>query len=259
MQFKPEVFFSSALNSRKTCYVLLPPSYDQSSEEFPVIYLLHGMHGGETDWIYKGNVVSKIQELYSQQQLRESIFVLPSDGGYDKGTFYVDWYDGSGNYEQYFIYDLVQFIDSQFRTIKTPKHRAIGGLSMGGYGAFMLSLRNPNLFGAAASLSGAIGHLSSFLEADRARLVGPVTGPHALKYDLAQLAAQRVTDLDRPDLYVNCGTEDFLYEGNVWFKNHLDSLDYPATYKEYPGEHNWIYWETHIADALLFFESSFKN
>lgn len=79
MILRTEIIYSRELNSRKTCYVGLPDGY-----------------GAETDWISKGNAIETTDSLFSQSKLRESIIVMPSDGGYDIGTFYADWYDGSG-------------------------------------------------------------------------------------------------------------------------------------------------------------------
>lgn len=250
--------YSDALNSRKTVYVSLPASYEEDgTERYPVIYLLHGRGGNETDWIYKGRIKETLAQLSQSSQLRDAILVMPGDGGYDRGTFYADWYDGSGNFEQYMIHDVIPEIDRSFRTIPSRSGRVIGGFSMGGYGAFMLALNHPELFGAAGSISGALLPLDQYPKEDRARIVGPPNGPHAQRYDLYRLAKQSESFSLRPELYFTCGSEDDLLEGNRYMNSFLDQLQYRHFYSEQPGEHSWEFAKEHVSEILLFFERYF--
>lgn len=257
MNLLPHTFYSGALNGRRTCYVYLPNSYEHSDRRYPVIYLLHGRSGSETDWSYKGRAVQTVEKWNAEGKLRDVIVVMPSDGGHDRGTFYADWYDGSGHFEQYIIYDLLGEIDREYRTLASRNGRVIGGFSMGGYGAFMLALRHPDKFGAAASLSGAFGKFEDFPLWERARIFGPPGGPHERKYDLNVLAEQSESYAYRPELFFNCGLDDFLLDGNRYFQKKLDELKYRHFYEEHPGEHNWEYVVNHLPDVLEFFERYF--
>lgn len=268
MIVRPVTFYSSALNRRCVCYVGLPDHYDaDESKRYPVIYLLHGKTGMETDWLYKGNAEQIIQEMWDKNQLREAIIVMPNDGGHSDGTFYVDWYDGSGNFEQYMIYDLVPMIDAEFRTYPSRLSRVIGGLSMGGYGAVMLALKNPSLFGAAVSFSGALGDILSLTGGEQhlymasafAPILGPAHGEHAQQYRLKNLALHRIEENNGPALYINCGKQDYLYEANIGFTNYLRKIGYNHQYEEFEGEHNWDYWQENLSRGLAFFESYFEK
>ncbi len=127
--------------------VYVPDSYDQNNREYPVVYLLHGLNGSESDWTEKkGDAHLTVERMAAEGKLPECIVVMPSDGGYGHGTFYMDWYDGTGNFEQYIICDLIPFIDSTYRTIASREGRAVCGLSMGGYGAVMLALKKIRRF-----------------------------------------------------------------------------------------------------------------
>lgn len=263
MAVKPFPFFSGALYARKTCFVYLPPSYETAIDQrYPVVYLLHGLYGSESNWSEKGAAAQTLDSMIAESQMRECIVVMPNDGGHAQGTFYADWYDGSGNFEQYMIDDLVPAIDGAFRTIPDNSMRAISGLSMGGFGSVMLALRNPDIFGAAASLSGVLTSIESMKreEFDRSnfsQIFGPKSGPYAKQYDLHVLASLRANESNRPQLYFNCGTEDYLYHFNVEFDRYLTELGYSHEYEQYPGEHNWEYWTEHLEDALLFIEKAF--
>ncbi|WP_248925648.1 alpha/beta hydrolase [Paenibacillus hamazuiensis] len=259
-------FFSGALYSRKTCCVYVPPGYDSSDEDtaYPVIYLLHGLYGHQLSWLQNGSAEPTLDRMIESGELRPCIVVMPDDGGYDHGTFYIDWYDGSGHFEQYFVYDLVPHIDRNFRTAADRRHRVLSGLSMGGFGACYLALRHPDLFGAAASLSGALGSTAEFGEKEFARsnfgrIVGPAGGPYARERDLYRLAESKIGSPDRPALYFNCGVEDYLHPMNMAFKRHLDAIGYPYRYEEFAGEHNWAYWTGHLPDALRFLEDWFAG
>ncbi|KEQ24402.1 alpha/beta hydrolase [Paenibacillus tyrfis] len=264
MGVTPFAFFSGALFARKLCYVYLPPSYNESEDtRYPVIYLLHGLYGNETSWSVKGNAEQTIEKLMASDDLRESIVVMVSDGGYGHGTFYVNWFDGSGRFEDYFLYDLIPAIDREFRTIAAPSHRALCGLSMGGYGSFVLALRNPHLFGSAASIAGALmsaGLMTeAFLRTDVCRMIGPAHGPYAQELDLHVLAARRVKEEVRPALHFNCGTADSLFPLNSAYQALLKQIGYSHEYMEFEGDHNWEYFGGHLPEALRFIERCFAG
>lgn len=161
---------------------------------------------------------------------------------------------------------MVAEIDVAYRTISSKKMRSVAGLSMGGYGAVMLALRNPNVFGAAASLSGA---LSSFNHIEKEvfdslnfpQIFGPHRGSYANSYDLHVLAELRKKDAktDFPDIYINCGKDDRLYNFNVEFHDYLTKINYDHEYAEFHGGHTWEYWSEHLKDVLLFFEKRYNK
>lgn len=260
MDAKPALFYSYALNRRQICYVQLPGGYEESDERrYPVIYLLHGRNGMELDWPVHGEAGETLVDMVGSGKLRDAILVMPNDGGYNRGTFYVNWYEGANcRFEDYILHDLVKFIDTKFKTVAAPQARVIAGDSMGGYGAAMLALRHPDVFGAAASLSGNMQVLQTLRHDEVAPMYGPVDGPYARQYDLAALAEQAVHSPVRPRLYFDCGVDDFLYPTNLFFERHLLDIGYPHLFQRFPGDHDWAYWKEHLRDAFVFFESHFK-
>jgi S-formylglutathione hydrolase FrmB len=223
------------------------------------MYMLHGMNGTEVSWMNNAKAQETVLKQMESGELPECIVVMPNDGEYGQGTFYMDWYDGTGNFEQYIVHDLIPFIDNEYRTLATRESRVVCGYSMGGFGAFSLSLRHPSLFGAATSLSGALASIAAlpYREFIRSpiypRMVGPVNGPYARAHDLAVLAAQRQEEGIMPALYFDCGTEDFLHPLNAGFHKFLNSISYTHVYREFQGDHNWSYWIEHLPDTLAFF------
>ena len=133
----------------------------------------------------------------------------------------------------------------------------VAGLSMGGYGAMKLALSHPDRFAAAASLSGAMdveATRSGSLGSDRDRLFRQIWGDESISgtpNDLFWLLDQCArSGGPRPKLYQCCGTEDFLYEQNLRFRDVVRRTDYDYTYEEGPGAHDWAYWDAKIQDVL---------
>ena len=135
-----------ALGTRTKVRVLLPDGYRAGDDRrYPVLYLLHGAGGDETDWTDDGAA--------ARATAGKPLIVVMPDGG--KAGWYTDWSnDGAGGppaWERYHVRELVPLVDQRFRTIPARRGRAIAGLSMGGFGAFSYAARHPDLFTAAAS------------------------------------------------------------------------------------------------------------
>ena len=151
-------------------------------------------------------------------------------------------------YEQH-ILECVRFIDDTFATIDSPSGRAIGGLSMGGYGAMKLGLKYPDIFGSIASHSGVLDIAASYREAADLHLTDIFGAELPAEEDCFQLAAKPGA---KPAIYFDCGDEDFLLEQNRRFSAHLQQLGLAHEYHEHPGGHTWRYWDQHVVEALDF-------
>ena len=215
---------------------------------FPVFYLLHGLSDDHTAWTRRSSIERYVQEL-------PWIVVMPNG----ERSFYTDSVSAPKlAFETFFLKDLIGFVDSTFQTIPTRAGRVIAGLSMGGYGAFKLALKHPDLFCAAVSHSGAVAFASQPIGKewdDRQQWVSifgddPTGGPE----DIFALA-EKSDPTTRPALRLDCGVDDFLIESNRHLHSHLDTLKIPHEYSEYPGAHTWEYWDTHVQDTIAFFKT----
>ncbi|HSA54816.1 MAG TPA: alpha/beta hydrolase family protein [Gemmatimonadaceae bacterium] len=284
-------FWSQALGTRKRFLVWLPPSYEaERGRRYPVAIYLHGAFGDETNWTRLGALAGTLDSL-AAAGMPELIVVMPDgdDGWYTTwnwlgdyaacrrnrpgdaepaATYCVPW----PHYDDYIARDLVAHVDRTFRTIADRRHRGIAGLSMGGYGAVTLALSYPDVFGAAASHSGA---LAPAFQRRAASTVRPsfdldsleAAYPEALWAQLrvvfgrdsvgwfardplrkAQQLAQ-TRPLQMPALYVDCGSEDPLLAQNRIFRDGLRALGIDLAYVEYPGAHEWEYWRRHAAQS----------
>jgi S-formylglutathione hydrolase FrmB len=242
MAFCELQYFSPALGKQMACNVIVPERADLK-RPFAVFYLLHGLSDNHTIWHRRTSIERYVEGL--------PLVVVMPDGG---RSFYVNSKDGQ-KWGDSIVNDLVGLIDRTFPTRAERGGRAIGGLSMGGYGAVRLALGHPDKFASANSHSGALAFAHKPIVPNNpqaqefARIVGenPVGGPN----DLFTLA-QHIDKEHLPKLRIDCGTEDFLLQDNRDFHKHLEDLKLPHEYQEFPGAHNWEYWDNHVREAIAF-------
>lgn len=238
-----ELFYSSAsLGKQTACNVFVPQNVPGP---FGVLYLLHGLSDNHSIWQRHTRLETYLGGL--------PLMVVMPDGG--RG-FYTDAEQGPA-YESAIVKDLIPFIDATFNTRAERGGRCVGGLSMGGYGGVKLALKYPELFVSGHSHSGALDFARNFAARDGddwAREYTPVFGTNAAggPNDCFALAEKTVGDAHRPALRIDCGVDDFLLEDNRAFHAHMNAIGYTHEYEEFPGAHNWDYWDTHIREALLF-------
>ena len=232
-------WFSKTLEKQVATTVILP---DIGKPPFATFYLLHGLSDDHTIWQRRTRIEWYVRTL-------PLIVVMPD--GY-RG-FYTD-YDPGPLYAKYINEELVAMIERTFPAKPSRDSRCIGGLSMGGYGAMRAALAYPDLYASANSHSGAVLHGSKTWpqeKLDRSELFG--RDPRGTNHDLLKLAADaQRTRVALPKLLIDCGTEDFLIEDNREFHAKLKSMGIEHQYKEFPGAHDWDYWDQHVQEAIAF-------
>ena len=239
MAFGEFYYHSPALGKATNCNVIFPEN-KQHDGPYPTLYLLHGLTDDYTIWQRRTSIERYVQTL--------PLIVVMPDGG--RG-----WYSNADQgyaYEDAIINDCIGFIDRTFASDARREARAIGGLSMGGYGAIKLALQHPDKFVSAHGHSGAYGFGHAQWRGEDTefqRIIGPQASGGPL--DLWRIAAASSAP-NRPALRIDCGTSDFLIEQNREFHAHLDELQIAHEYEEFPGAHDWGYWDKHIQSALRF-------
>lgn len=230
------------MGRRVSMNVILP---EVGKPPFATLYLLHGLSDDHTRWLRQTSIERYVEGL--------PLIVVMPDGG--RG-FYTTHNQGH-DYARYIAHDCVQFVERNFPARSRRQSRCIGGLSMGGYGALRIALGYPDLFISANSHSGALMVGSRKRQKDRPLSeweFNAIFGrnPAGTDHDLLHLAQNALTAGRLPKIRIDCGVDDFLIESNRTFTQRLDEIGVPHEYEEFPGTHNWAYWDDHIRDALTF-------
>ena len=218
------------------------PDDPKISRPWSVFYLLHGLSDDHTIWMRRTSIERYVEGL--------PLVVVMPDGG--RG-WYTNALEGLA-YEDDLLKDVIGLVDRTFPVKAERAGRAIGGLSMGGYGAVKLGLKHPEMFASVNSHSGAVGvqrdpKLIKELNPEFERIFGKA--PKGGAEDPSAIV-ERVDHGRVPALRLDCGTDDFLLEENRSFHGLLESLHIPHEYHEFPGGHNWPYWDTHVQQAVAF-------
>lgn len=245
-----ELRLNSKLMAREMPYrVILPKNYEANkAEKFAVLYLLHGLTGHFDNWADK----TKLREYAANYNY---IIVMPEG---DNG-----WYSDSAavpndKYESYIIQELLPEIDAKFRTFADREHRIIAGLSMGGYGSLKFGLKYPEKFVVVGSFSGALG-AASFTEKTAGAIgksidaiFGAVDSETRNSNDIfkivKEISPEKIKTL--PFIYLDCGTEDFLFQNNREFVALIVEKKIPHEFRQLPGKHDWFFWDSQVQEFL---------
>ncbi|MCX7710163.1 MAG: alpha/beta hydrolase-fold protein [Clostridia bacterium] len=141
-------------SDKQPAILYLPPSYDAGKKSYPVVYFLHGW--ADELKLYKEGYRFKMKEvmdkLISEKRSEEMIVVIANANTKYLGSFFTNS-SVTGNWEDFFVKDVVNYMDSNYRTQKDSKYRGLGGFSMGGYGALNIAMKHPDIFGSVYALS----------------------------------------------------------------------------------------------------------
>ncbi len=230
---------------RRTILVYLPPTYNTQvgrNKHYPVLYLLHGSPGQAHDWFSAGKANQSADTLIDLGRIPELVMVLPDGNGRQGATS--EWgnsYDQNQLIESYVVNDVVKYIDSKYRTIRDAAHRAIGGLSMGGFGATNIAVHHPDVFGFVISLGG-------YYYAE-----GSIWGNNAAYMRLNNPADILPTKKQtwKLQFFLGAGTNDQpYYTDTQQFAQELERLHIAYHLDVQPGYHSWTIWQTEMYHAL---------
>lgn len=239
---------SPTLGQQRRMTIYLPPTYD-GKKRFPVMYLLHGHGGDETAWSELGRASQIMDNLIAEGRCVPMIVVMPNGNptcNAAPGWWHEGMYTPDGNafrergakasMEESFM-DIVNFVDSHYRTVAKRSARAITGLSMGGGHTFGISRLYPYMFDYYGLQSAATRMPKELM---------PETPNSQLNQDFDQ-QMKRLFD-SQPKLYwIAIGKDDFLMKMNTDLRQYLDDHHYPYEYYENDGGHIWRNWRIYLS------------
>ncbi|HEX8817379.1 MAG TPA: alpha/beta hydrolase family protein [Terriglobales bacterium] len=253
--------------------VLLPPNYSPAdakhpSQRFPILYFLHGL-GDNEQTLFKTGGLTIIDDFREQHKVGDFLIVTPEA----KASFYVNTADGKVRYSDFFLQEFIPYIETKYRVERDRNHRAITGISMGGYGALRFAFAHPELFSAVSAQSAALmtespAELNAGLHSGSpiARMLSSVFGdpinvPHWKENDPLLLAKQNQGAIRRLAIYFNCGDQDeYKFEtGATKLHVELQSENVKHEFHIYPGDHSAAYFLSHLAEVFEFHTQAFKN
>ncbi len=234
-----------------------------SSRSYPVLYLLHGYSDNHTGWVQFGEVQHIADLAIAAGEATPMIIVMPDADTTRPG--YTNSVDGKHNYENFFFEEFMPHIENTYRIRKDKRYRAIAGLSMGGGGSFVYAMRRPDLFSAAAPLSAWMGPTTAEELKNWAERSGASFDPEDAEAYLAKnnpLALVKTIEKEKLNSirwYIDCGDDDFLYEGNAQMHILMRQLGINHEYRVRDGGHTWEYWRTALPTVLQFVSKGFHQ
>jgi len=255
---------SKILKMDRKYAIYLPPDYATSDRSYPVLYLLHGAGDDQTGWVQFGEVLNITDEAIKTNLATAMIIVMPDGNTGKRG--YVNDVKGEWRYEDFFFQEFMPYIEKTYRIKADKRYRAIAGLSMGGEGTFIYALHHPELFSAACPLSAATGP-ASIEELKNYRLWAGVDGitdadkeSYFKKYSVLSLIQNMPDDQKKAvRWYIDCGDDDFLYEGNCLVHIAMRKKEIPHEFRIRDGVHSWTYWRSALPNVLEFVSMGFHQ
>lgn len=230
------IYFSETVGVERAAIIYTPPGYSEN-KQYPVLYLLHGIGGDETEWLDNGQPHIILDNLYAEGKLEPMIVVMPNGRAMkdDRATgniFASDKIQAFANFERDLLNDLIPFIEKKYPIYKDREHRALAGLSMGGGQSLNFGLGNLDTFAWVGGFSSAPN-----TKEPKQLLPDPKQAKDKLKL-----------------LWISCGDEDNLIHISKRTHEYLEEHGVPHIFYVEPGGHDFEVWKNdlYMFSQLLF-------
>ncbi len=254
---------SKILKGERKYAVYLPPDYETSQRSYPVLYLLHGSGDDQTGWVQFGEVLSIADKAIHKGLATPMIIIMPDANTGNKGYF--NSMKGDFRYEDFFFEEFLPFVERKYRIKGEKKYRAVSGLSMGGGGSFIYALHHPELFSSACPLSAYTGPITlddarNNLKRDSVVATeAQLTEYYNRHSTLALIAAMPDNQKKSVRWFIDCGDDDFLFEGNSLVHIAMRKKEIPHEFRIREGGHTWTYWRESLPSVLEFISQAFHQ
>lgn len=255
---------SEILNMDRKYAIYLPPDYETSQRSYPVLYLLHGGGDDQTGWVQFGEVKYIADKTIKKGKSTPMIIVMPDANSGKRG--FTNDAAGKWRYEDFFFDEFMPFIEKTYRIKSEKRYRAIAGLSMGGGGTYYYALHRPDLFRSACPLSASARPINKEGAKSYMKRRGMTDASEKQvedwlkKYDIHEMIKNMPEDKKKSvRWYIDCGDDDFLYEGNSLVHIAMRKNNIPHEFRIRDGQHNWTYWRHSLYDVLNFISIGFHQ
>ncbi len=239
------------LKGRGDICTYIPPNI-KSKVNTPLLILLHGVYGNSWIWSQKGGAHHTANQLISEEKIKPMVIAMPSDGLWGDGSAYLPHNDF--DFEKWIVEDVIAAVKENIDGVTDNSPIFISGLSMGGYGALRLGAKYPHLFKGFSGMSSItdLPQMELFVEED----VALYEQKDESNASVLKLMLKNKDKLS--PFRFDCGVDDELIAYNRNLTKALDQAGISHIYEEFEGKHEWVYWQIHLKDSLLFFNSLLK-
>ena len=257
--------YSNILKASVKYNVYLPDGFNESGKTYPVVYLLHGLHGDYTDWAKRASAKAIADELIGTGEAVEMVIIMPNAGGADPHTVWNGYFNMPGwNYEDFFFQELMPTAEQKYRAGGDKGHRAIMGLSMGGGGSTVYSQRHPELFSSCYAMSAWLDYEDGHVkgndgEKDKLYYVCKSVHDHSALDFIDNADEMTLEALRTVAWFIDCGDDDFLFDLSVAFHQKMRDRGVKSEFRVRNGIHNWEYWHLSLRQALPFATRNFTK
>jgi enterochelin esterase-like enzyme len=230
-------YYSNVTNSWRDFYLYAPPGYDENtSEKYPVLYIMHGGGEDERGWATQGRTDLIIDNLIAERKALPMIVVMV-DGNLPVNAF---GEEGLIVFEKELKQCIIPFVEKNYRVKTESRYRALAGLSMGGIQTLYAGVKNTDIFSY-------LGIFSSGWFADRKELSDP-------QYEFMKNNTEKINNNLKQFWISQGGKEDIAWKNCQTMLAKFDELKIKYTYSEYPGGHTWPVWRNNLYNfaQLLF-------
>ena len=235
---------SRSLGQRVDLSLFVPEGGD--GRQLPLVILLHGVYSSHWGWASCAGAHLTAARLIAAGDIPPLVLAMPSDGLWGDGSGYLP-HDGK-DFESWIVEEVPLAAQEAGAPVTESSPRFLAGLSMGGYGTLRLGARFGKKFGAISAHSSItnIEQLEDFVE--ESLLPGGDSSDNTSALEM--LLAHRN---NLPPIRFDCGIDDDLLGANRELHAELEKRGIEHLYEEFPGGHEWSYWEEHLVDTLRFF------
>jgi enterochelin esterase-like enzyme len=225
-------YFSTVTNSWRRFYIYTPPGYDaNTTEKYPVLYILHGGGEDERGWATQGRTDLILDNLIAEKKAKPMLIVMP-DGNFGSGGLGGFGEQTLRQFENELKQVIIPFVDKNYRTETDGKNRALAGLSLGGLQTLYAGIRNTQLFSW-------LGVFSSGWFSNQPALADP-------QYEYMKKNAAAING-NLKSLWISMGGKEDIAYGNCKIMTaKFDEMGIKYSYTEYPGGHTWPVWRNNL-------------
>ncbi len=233
------------LKGRGDICVFVPPM--ANLRECPIAILLHGVYGGASAWSQKGGAHITAWQMIQEGEIPPMVIAMPSDGLWGDGSGYVP--HGGKDFEKWIVDDVPAAVAETIPQASEKSKLFISGLSMGGFGALRLGIKYADRFRAISAHSSItdLKQMELFVEEPLTSYLQEDESENSV-WGMIQKSSGNL-----PKLRFDCGTEDLLIDYNRKLHDQLSAAAIGHIYQEFPGGHEWDYWQEHLKESLRFF------